>query len=80
MLPMRYAHAPVPSLSFSSSSSSAASDGSFGHLARGQSTHVVDAVMDYLDTLSSGCAAAHDTAAAHRCELEAVVNGLELMG
>ena len=77
------------SFSFSSSSSGAASDDSFGYFApppaqrscsSGHSTHVVDAVMDYLDTLASGCAAAHDTAAAHRCELEAVVDGLDLKG
>jgi len=89
MMPMSYAHLPIPSLPFSSSSSGAASDDSFGYLApppaqrscpSGQSTHVVDAVMDYLDTLSSGCAAAHDTAAVHRCELEAVVDGLDLKG
>ena len=40
------------------------------------STHVVDAVMDYLDTLSSGPPAAKDMAALHLCELEAVVEGL----
>jgi hypothetical protein len=82
MMPMRYTNLLNPSFS-SSSSSGAASDGAFGYLApppaqrscpSDQSTHVVDAVMDYLDTLSSGCAAAHDTAAVHRCELEAVVD------
>ena len=36
------------------------------------STHVVDAVMDYLDTLSSGSPAAHAMAALHMWELEAV--------
>jgi len=46
-------------------------------LSSGQSTHVVDAVMDYLDTLSSGPPAAEDRAALHRCELEAVVEGLD---
>ena len=57
-----------------------------------QSTHVVDAVLDYLDTLSSGCCAAHDIncqtgqtslaamAALHLSELEAVVEGLDLEG
>ncbi|KAJ1483195.1 hypothetical protein T484DRAFT_1801352 [Baffinella frigidus] len=35
---------------------------------------VVDAVLDYLDTLSSGCAAAEDTTALHLYELEAVVD------
>ena len=45
-----------------------------------QSTHVVDAVMDYLDTLSSGAPAAHDKLALHMCELEAVVEGLDLEG
>ena len=45
-----------------------------------QSTHVVDAVMDYLDTLSSGSPAAHDKLALHIWELETVVEGLDLDG
>ena len=45
-----------------------------------ESTHVVDAVMDYLDTLSSGSPAAHDMVALHVKELEAVVKGLDLEG
>jgi len=43
-----------------------------------QSIHVVDAVMDYLGTLSSGSPAAHDMAALHMWELEAVAEGLDL--
>jgi len=45
---------------------------------RDESTHVVDAVMDYLDTLSSGSPAAHDMAALHMWELEAVAEVLDL--
>jgi len=45
-----------------------------------QSTNVVDAVMDYLDTLSSGSPAAHDKVALHMWELEAVVEGSDLEG
>ena len=45
-----------------------------------ESTHVVDAVLDYLDTLSSGSPAACDVAALHTWELEAVVDGLDLEG
>jgi hypothetical protein len=41
---------------------------------------VVDAVFDYLDTLSSGSPAACDVAALHTWELEAVVDGLDLEG
>ena len=41
-----------------------------------KSTPVVDAVMDYLDTLSSGFPAAHDMMALHIWELEAVAEGL----
>jgi hypothetical protein len=87
MMPMRYIHmAPVssPSVSSSSDVSFLCSDDCFSYLAISpaptpeQSTHVVDAVMDYLDTLSSGCAATEDMTAAHRCELEAVVQGLDL--
>jgi hypothetical protein len=37
-----------------------------------QSCNVVDAVMDYLDTLSSGCTSA-GMAAVHHSELEAIV-------
>jgi hypothetical protein len=44
-----------------------------------QSCHVVDAVMDYLDTLSSGCTSA-GIAAVHHAELEAVVDGVDVEG
>jgi len=44
-----------------------------------QSCNVVDAVMDYLDTLSSGCTSAK-MAAVHHLELEAVVGGEDVEG
>jgi hypothetical protein len=44
-----------------------------------QSYNVVDAVMDYLDTLSSGCTS-EDMAAVHHLELEAVVDGVDVEG
>jgi hypothetical protein len=44
-----------------------------------KSCHVVDAVMDYLDTLSSGCTSA-GMAAVHHLELEAVVGGIDVEG
>jgi hypothetical protein len=42
-----------------------------------QSCNVVDAVMDYLDTLSSGCTS-EGMAAVHTAELEAVVDGFDV--
>ncbi|KAJ1477490.1 hypothetical protein T484DRAFT_1821069 [Baffinella frigidus] len=42
-----------------------------------QSCNVVDAVMDYLDTLSSGCTISAGMAAVHHLELEAVVEGAD---
>mmetsp|Transcript_60944 Transcript_60944/g.139416 ORF Transcript_60944/g.139416 Transcript_60944/m.139416 type:complete len:308 (+) Transcript_60944:640-1563(+) len=63
--------------SFSSSSSSMAAAAT--PASNGQNTHVVDAVMDYLDSLSSGCAT-QAKAARHLSELEAVVEGLDLEG
>jgi hypothetical protein len=81
---------PVSCSSFSAAASSsmaaAANAASISYLApqaqrsspNGQNTHVVDAVMDYLDTLSSGCAVAKDTASLHVLELEAAVEGLDL--
>jgi hypothetical protein len=44
-----------------------------------QSCNVVDAVMDYLDTLSSGCTS-EGMAAVHHDELEAVVDGVDAEG
>ncbi|KAJ1476252.1 hypothetical protein T484DRAFT_1825634 [Baffinella frigidus] len=44
-----------------------------------QSCNVVDAVMDYLDTLSSGCTS-KGMAAVHHLELEAVVDGADVEG
>jgi hypothetical protein len=83
MMPLRYVHLSIPSVS-----SMAASDGSFSCRTPAPSCHVVDAVMDYLDTLdststltlASGCAASYDMTARHLCELEAVVEGLDLEG
>ncbi|KAJ1496384.1 hypothetical protein T484DRAFT_1759643 [Baffinella frigidus] len=68
-----------------SSSSMPAADGSFfcrdaGSAQTPKESCVVEAVLDYLDTLSSGCAAAHDVAALHCCELEAVVESLDVDG
>jgi hypothetical protein len=45
-----------------------------------QSCHVVDAVMDYLDTLSSGCTISAGMAAVHHLELEAVVGRIDVEG
>ena len=44
-----------------------------------RTTHVVDAVMDYLDSLT-GSPPAKCRAAVHLCELEAVADGLDLEG
>jgi len=86
-MPLRCVNLCSPSFSSSSSSSSfATSDVPFSYLAPSQaptpeqSTHVVDAVLDYLDTPSAVCSAAHDMAAVYLCELEAVVEGLDLEG
>ncbi|KAJ1496376.1 hypothetical protein T484DRAFT_1923352 [Baffinella frigidus] len=81
MMPPCYVNLPSPSFSsfssFSSSSSSMAAAAT--PASNGQNTHVVDAVMDYLDSLSSGCAT-QAKAARHLSELEAVVEGLDLEG
>ncbi|KAJ1475406.1 hypothetical protein T484DRAFT_1828551 [Baffinella frigidus] len=75
-------HANLPSQSFASASSSSSMpaaapfmslDAFAAHTPQQRCT-VVAAVLDYLDTLSSGCAAAEDTTALHLYELEAVVD------